>query len=665
MRITARQLQQINERQLRNFIHSVIINEVGGSERADDIALRGMMAVATDPSATAGAALAVKGVIDFGKSLISLLADTWLYFKTGQSYIDAIRGLTGKDLTPEHQKDWRAEIAAASLHDFLDKFGTAGLEVGDIINSFLYMGENNWKMAGLCMIAAIPVVGTAIARGRTTGKFALRAGEGAALDAGIKDLKKGLKESKAAGADDVISEIDKIRSDMNGGKADFKPYEAIPDSQKAAVKEVASNIDKLADYKKHLEDLRIANSNLPEGDPRRYTGLHPDEFSEIKSTTLVAGETWNPAIEELSDDMMKAWAQAAAKNAEFFKSKVKKVHWFGLTRQENDVIEKAADFLDKSKYTSGMDLSTTGHTGPIIPKGAFVAHNSPVGSEAYPARIGWGGRTPQSGNQVQLGIEVDGTVKFAATRDAYTKNPSKDTFGDKLDAITSKRELEQKLKQYEKQIAAAPDRLDLQIGQRITKEKLAAISIDPNMQFAKKPRPASKAGELQQQLSHPDFKNEPITGPENWVEPGAPPKDASDYSYNEVAVSNWKPAAIVVNPATVVHDDIMKLLDLADEHGIPLKDGRTGNIITRESVDTLRLRAALPPGSKNIVGDDISGAGVRTRGWGQSDKPFDIKTAEPRKAAPIKETHSHMSKSRTADEQLIERWARLAGLLKT
>lgn len=183
------------------------------------------------------------------------------------------------------------------------------------------------------------------------------------------------------------------------------------------------------------------------------------------------------------------------------------------------------------------------------------------------------------------------------------------------------------------------------------------------MQFAKKPRPASTAGELQQQMSHPDFRNEPITGPENWVEPGAPPKDASDYSYNEIVVANWKPSAIVVNPATVVYDDIMKLLDLAEEHGIPLKDGRTGEIITSETVDTLRLRATRPTGTKDPAGGDISGTGVNPGGVGTPDKPFDIETAEPRKAAPVKESRSHMSKSHATGDMQVERWARIAGLV--
>jgi hypothetical protein len=182
---------------------------------------------------------------DFAASLAMLFAETWLYFRTGQEFIDAIRATTGVDLTPDSQKEWRSQIAAASLHDFLDRFSIAGLGVADIVSGFLYMGEKRWGMAALCMLAAIPVVGAGISRARRTGKFALRASEVAALDAGIQDIKQGLRASGVNGADNVISEIDKVRAEMNGGKADFADYVGMPQEMRSASEDVAQNLDQL------------------------------------------------------------------------------------------------------------------------------------------------------------------------------------------------------------------------------------------------------------------------------------------------------------------------------------------------------------------------------------------------------------------------------------
>ena len=236
---------RITELQLRHFIRETLLTEIGGSDYADDRVMRAMM----DPEARRGlgrlALAAGEAALDFGKSLGQLAAETFIYFKTGQYFFDAVKGLTDYDITPESQKEWRSAIAAASLHDFLDKFGTAGLDAADIANGFLYLLEGEKTTAALCLVAAIPVVGGAIAKAKGAGKFAIKSTEIAALDAGIADIKQGLKASGVAGAEDVISEVEKIRESMNGGKANFEPYEDAVAERGAAAAEAVRDRAKL------------------------------------------------------------------------------------------------------------------------------------------------------------------------------------------------------------------------------------------------------------------------------------------------------------------------------------------------------------------------------------------------------------------------------------
>ncbi len=613
---------KITERVLRNLIRESILLEVGGSDYADDRTLAALSDPAARRALGQAAIEAGKLTVDFGKSLGELAVDTVLYFRSGQFLLDALKVIVPPAHAPKDEREVQTGIAATSLHSLLDNLGTAGLDAADVVNGGVYMLEREWKMAALCLIAAIPVVGSAMVA-RKAGKFSISAADVAKVDAGISGIKEGLRKSDVQGAEETIREIDRLRSEMETGRADFNPYGEIPEARKQAAEEAAQQIakikDNLADYKSHLDILRAENSRLPEGDPRRYTGLTQEELDAYKKTELTRDEQWSPAVEQLSDDMMAAWSRAANKN--FFRNRVKKVHWFGLTRQ-TDAISDLERFLGSP--SSQSDLSTVGYTGPIIPagtkrSGSWMSQRTqkylgggqygPVEwvpvydppTVSYPSRIGLGAGSTRydpyleqdylTGFGIHLGVEVDGDVVFAASRDAYTKNP-------KLDAI---------------------ERGDA---------------------FRKKPRPGSPEGDLQQLTSLKDHKNSPVTGPENWVEPKVHPDAGSElYDYNEVVVSDWKPKAVIVNPDTVTGEQLDRILEIAESHGVALKDGRDGSLITSKNVKLLRTRSAALYGP----------------GHGESI----YTTRNPRAGAEV-DPESLDSRTRQY-ESLQARWSKLSG----
>jgi hypothetical protein len=610
---------RITSRHLRQLIREELLREVGGSEYSDDRALRGMMAVATDPEARAAAAMAVGEVIDFGKSLISLLAETWFYFKTGQAYIDAVRGLIGVDLTPESQKDWRAQIAAASLHDFLDKFGTGGLDVADIINGFLYMGEKNWRMAGLCMIAAIPVVGGAIVKGRTAGKFAIGAGEVAKVDAGIKDLKKGLKSARVAGADNVIAEIDAIRTSMNGGKADFKPYEAIPASQKAAAEEVASNPSRL---KQAYDDLRERVS----ADPAKYRAageINPADYPQ--GQTGIVPEYLSTARSGLGKDLLDVWSKYADHN--FFRENVKKVHWLGFSSKESrTAVGALEDFLRNAPSSGGGQISTVGYLDDLNPG----------------PRAGASFVTSPQGSQIQVGIKLRGDTTYATTTDAFTTNPSAATrqAGGKFEKIP-----------------------------RTGTTSLGRLVLDNQEMYP------DLAAELEKDLA---ANSNRFTG--KWLEPAIiiPGKSASSVDskimldraswrepftdapiYNEVVLDSWEPEAVVINTRSATTEEILQIKATADKYGLPLVD--TAGVPV-DAADYIKVDRSQTPR-----------AGIRK---GSSDKSHgptrDPKTGkakytgvqyDPEKVDVTPDREALYENKQPVECAQVERWARLAGLV--
>ncbi len=577
--------------QLHKIVRRVLL-EVGGSERADDRTLAALSDPAARRALGQAAVSAGKMTVDFGKSLGELAVDTVIYFRTGQHILDAVKVMVPPAHAPKDEREVQAAIAGSSLHGLLDNLGTAGLDAADVVNGGVYMLERNWKMAALCLMASVPVVGSALVA-RKAGKFSIAARDVAKVDAGIAELKGALRKSSSPGAEETIREIDRLRSDMNVGKADFNPYDEIPEVRRQAAEEAAQQIeqvgDKLEDYKRHLSELRAENSRLPAGDPRRYTGLTQEDLDAVKKTELVRGEEWSPAIEQLSDDMMSAWSRAA--NKKFFRDNVKKVHWFGLTRQ-TDAIRDLERFLAGAAGKSQIDLSTVGYTGPIIPAGTkrggyWMSQRTqknlgggqygPVErvpvyvpqTDSYPTRIGLGAGSTfyDKFNEedyladfgIHLGVEVDGDVVFASSRDAYTKNP-------KLDAIGK------------------------------------------GDQFRKKPRPGSPEGDLQQMTRLKDNKNAPVTGPENWVEPKEHPDAGSKlYDYNEVVVEDWRPKAVIVNPDTVTGEQLDRILELAESHGVALKDGRDGSLITQKNVKLLRTWVGQPVQPTGSTGETTFG----------------------------------------------------------
>lgn len=613
---------KITEEQLRRLIREELLREVGGSDYADDRTMKAL----SEPESRRGLGLlaqkAGEASIDFGKSLISLLAETWFYFKTGQAYIDAIRGLTGKDVTPESQKDWRAQIAAASLHDFLDKFGTGGLDVADIINGFLYMGEKNWRMAGLCMIAAIPVVGGAIVKGRTAGKFAIGTGEVAKVDAGIKDLKKGLKSSRVAGADDVIAEIDAIRTSMNGGKADFKPYEAIPASQKAAAEEVASNPSRL---KQAYDDLLVRVSS----DPAKYRAadeINPADYPQ--GQTGIVPEYLSTARAGLGKDLLEVWSKYADHN--FFRENVKKVHWLGFSSKESrTAVGALEDFLRNAPSSGSGQISTIGYLDDLNP-------GPRAGASFVPS--------PQ-GSQIQVGIKLRGDTTYATTTDAFTTNPSATT-----------RQTGGKFEKIPRTQTTSLGRLVLDDPEMYPdlyaelKKDLAANSNRFTDKWLEPGgiKPGPSAGTVYSQI---------MLDRASWREPFT---DAA--IYNEVVLDSWAPEAVVLNTRSATTEEIGQLKAVADSHGLKLLDTSGSEVMMSDYQRVDRAHVPNRPGIKKGVYDRSAPDTTYDPKTGKA-KYTGIKYAEDKIDVPPDREALYEHK-RSGEHLLVERWARLAGLLK-
>jgi hypothetical protein len=611
---------RITERQLRLIIRETLISEVGGSEYADTRTMKAL----SDPAARRGLGYltqqAGEATIDFGKSLAQLLVETWFYFKTGQQYIDAVRGITGVDVTPENQREWRAQIAAASLHDFLDRFGTAGLDPADIVNGFLYMGEKNWRMAALCMVAAIPVVGGAIVKGRAAGKFAIGAGEVAKVDAGIKDLKKGLKSSRVAGADDVIAEIDAIRTSMNGGKADFKPYEAIPASQKAAAEEVASNPTRL---KQAYDDLLERTS----ADPAKYRAadeINPADYPQ--GETGIVPEYLSTARAGLGKELLEVWSKYADHN--FFRENVKKVHWLGFSSGESrTAVGALEDFLRNAPSSGSSQISTVGYLDDLNPGpragGSFVFG-------------------PQ-GSKIQVGIKLRGDTTYATTADAFTTNPSAATrqTGGKFEKIP-----------------------------RTQTTSLGRLVLDNPEMYP------DLYAELQKDLA---ANSNRFT--DKWLEPGGilPGRSASTvYSqimldraswrepftgaaiYNEVVLDNWVPEAVVLNTRSATTEEIGQLKAVADSHGLKLLDTSGSEVMLSDYQRVDRAHVPNRPGIKKGVYDRSAPDTTYDPTTGQI-KYTSVKYAEDKIDVPPDREALYEHK-RSSDRTLVERWSRLAGI---
>lgn len=247
---------RITEKQLRSFIRESLLTEIEDEALVvapDDRYKNLKMDPETKARVSAAATAAVEGAIDFTKSLGELALDTIIYFRTGKFLLDAISLMTPVAHAPKDEKDVQAVIGAANLHDFLDKFGTAGFEPADLINAAVYMLEKNWKMAALCGVAAVPVVGAAIKNAKLgkTSKFLIN--DIKALDDGIAKLEEGLRKTGDPNAELVISEVKNVRADMNGGKANFEPI----NERRAIAEEIAKKPEVLASASKFINDVKV------------------------------------------------------------------------------------------------------------------------------------------------------------------------------------------------------------------------------------------------------------------------------------------------------------------------------------------------------------------------------------------------------------------------
>jgi len=236
---------------LNSIVRRVLLNEARGRDGTD---LSGGF---TDPAASAAAA---QTYIDFTKSLGALALDTIVYFRSGQVLLDALTVMTPLAHAPKDEKETQTAIAATSLHTLLNNLGTAGLDAADVVNGGVYMLERNYKMAALCLVAAIPIVGSALIA-RKAGKFAIAAADVSKVDAKIVQIKSGLRAAETPGAEATIKEIEKLRADMNSGVADFNPYDQIPDARKEAAESVAADPEKIAAATESLTSLQTASKD--------------------------------------------------------------------------------------------------------------------------------------------------------------------------------------------------------------------------------------------------------------------------------------------------------------------------------------------------------------------------------------------------------------------
>lgn len=608
---------QITEARLRQIIRQELIKEVGGSDYADDRTL----AALSNPAARKGMGIVLNKAgeagIDFGKGLIQLLGDTFLYFKTGQQYIDAVRGLTGKDVTPKDQAAWRAQIAAAGLHDFLDKFGTAGLDLADVVNGFLYMGEKNWKMAGLCMIAAVPVVGGAVVASKGTGKFAIKATEQAALDAGIENVKQGLKASGVAGADEVIKEVEKIRADMNGAKADFKPYEQIPASQTQAVQEVVKDPSRL---KKAYDDLIERVS----ADPKKYEDADEYDPKDYPDERFgIVPEFLTPGREALGREMLDVWSRHADHN--FFDQVVKKVHWLGFSSKENrTALQALSDFLNNAPKNRASQISAVGYVEDLNPG----------------PRAGASFRTSPQDRQLQVGIKLRGDVKYATSGDAFTTNP--------------RGKGRQNPGKFEKiprvqtstlgSLVMSNPKLYPELYAELQKD-IAATGryTDPKWMETAAIIPAPSAGSLDTEL---------MLDKATWREPYT---DAA--IHNEVVLDKWEPEAVILNTSTASTEEIMQFKELADSYGLPLLDTDGAEIKMSDYQRTDRAHVPNKTGASRIydIKSQYSTYDPKTR-----TRKYGGVKYEPSET-PYADDRTRLYEGHVFDE---DRWVQLAGMLK-
>jgi len=264
---------RITERKLRRIIREAFLNEVRGRDGTD---LGGGF---TDPAASAAAA---QTYIDFTKSIGALALDTIVYFRSGQVLLDALTVMTPLAHAPKDEKETQTAIAATSLHTLLNNLGTAGLDAADVVNGGVYMLERNYTMAALCLVAAIPIVGSALIA-RKAGKFAIVAADVSKVDAKIVQIKSGLRAAETPGAEDTIKEIEKLRADMNSGAADFNPYDQIPVKRNQAAKRVAADPEKLKTNAEQVERLLNKVYKETPADPEaeaflRSRGVDPDRI---------------------------------------------------------------------------------------------------------------------------------------------------------------------------------------------------------------------------------------------------------------------------------------------------------------------------------------------------------------------------------------------------
>jgi hypothetical protein len=606
---------RITEAQLRRFIRESLITEIEDEALAVAPADRHKN-LAMDPETKQrvldAMTSAVEGTIDFTKGLGEMMLDVMVYFKSGQVVIDSIRGLSDVDITPEDEREWRATIAAASLHDFLDKFGTAGLDAADLTNGFLYMLEGNWKMAALCSIGAVPIVGSAIADARKAGKFAIKASEVAALDAGINDVKQGLKASGMKGADEVIAEVDKIRADMNGQRADFKPYENIPPERQAAAEAVAKDPQKLEQASRLItrsqaaaRELRAA-ANIRAQEPAFDYTTAPRRASDFLGGEIRIGQSpvpmvLSPAAWAGGQDLLKAWNKYADHN--FFRNRVKNVHWLGFSSEESRSASKALDdFLSKSGNFGNVQISTVGYTQDLVP----------------PKNIA--GRTFDFGEKVQVGIKLKGDAVYATTADAFTTNPSakarRQMAAGEIPAKFQKVPRPDRKRAGEIARISDPDSpyydaaLHAEYVSAVEDAKAAARQ-DPAFDLAQQSYYRNKEDAWPKYVKWPESFNKVVAvapegssselmlGAASWHEINP------DWTeWNEVVLDNWQPEAVILDTKTATKQQIESIADVAKKHNLQLLDP-AGNEIKLSDFE-LQDRSDF---EKRVFGKDYSEPG--------------------------------------------------------
>jgi len=133
--------------------------------------------------------------------------------------------------------------------------------------------------------------------------------------------------------------------------------------------------------------------------------------------------------------------------------------------------------------------------------------------------------------------------------------------------------------------------------------------------------------------------------------------------HNEVVLDNWEPEAIVVNTQSASTEEIGQLKAVADSHGLKLLDTSGSEVMMSDYQRVDRAHVPNRPGIKKGV-YDRSAPDTTYDPTTRQYKYTGVKYAEDKIDVPPDREALYEHK-RSGEHLLVERWARLAGLILT